>query len=374
MTETLSEHRGYLVDTRRTVRYEEAIARIIADGDIVVDLGCGFGILGIMCLRAGAAKVWGIDATDAIDIARESAVRAGFGDRYSCIREQTFRAELPEKVDVLICDHVGYFGVDYGIVQLMIDARRRFLKPGGRMIPERLRLFLAGVRSDNCRALVETWGGSGVPSDFAWLRSYAVNTKHRVDLLPTEVATEPMQAGVVELGEEAPETLGFKATLEIEKDGLLDGIGGWFDCDLGAGVSMTNSPLSRDAISRHQIFLGFDRPLEVLAGDRVEVSVRVGHRNSILAWTVRDPRTGRFQRYSNWASMPMSVTENLRPGDAARSLNGRALALSTVLAYVDGQMTGAEIEQVVLRDHPSLFPSPEETARFVRDVLADYCA
>lgn len=112
MSDTLSEHRGYLVDKRRIARYGDAIDRVILAGDTVVDLGCGFGILGLMCLKAGASKAWGIDATDAIDIARETAARAGFGEKYHCIQDQTYRAELPEKVDVLICDHVGYFGVD----------------------------------------------------------------------------------------------------------------------------------------------------------------------------------------------------------------------------------------------------------------------
>lgn len=374
MSDTLSEHRGYLVDTRRVARYGDAIDQVVAQGDTVVDLGCGFGILGMMCLKAGAAKAWGIDATDAIDIARETADRAGLGDRYHCIHDQTFRAELPEKVDVLICDHVGYFGVDYSIVHLMADARRRFLKPGGRMIPERLELYLAGVRSDGCRQMLDRWETDDVPGDYAWLRSYAVNTKHAVDLVPTDIATAPVVSGHVVLGDDAPETLVFKATLEIDEDGVLDGIGGWFVCELGGGVSMSNSPLARDAICRHQIFLGFDQPLAVTAGSKVDVSVRLSHRNGIIAWSVRDPATGRLQRYSNWAAMPMSAGERLKPHAAPRRLNDRGRALSVVLGYLDQSLTGQEIEQAILREHPALFPSADETARFVKDALADYTA
>ena len=40
-----------------------------------------------------------------------------------------------------------------------------------------------------------------------------------------------------------------------------------------------------------------------------------------------------------------------------------------VLGYCDGQRTAREIEQAVLRDHPNLFPSPEEISRFVAQVL-----
>ena len=324
----------------------------------------------MMCLKAGAGKAWGIDGTDAVDIAAESARRAGFGERYTCINEQTFRAELPEKVDVLICDHVGYFGIDYGILNLMADARRRLLKPGGRMIPERLRLYLAGVRSPSSRSLLDAWGTPDVPDEYRWLRSYAVSTKHPVEYSPTEIVTEPVLAGGVELGEDVAETLAFSASLIAEDSGVLDGIGGWFDCDLGGGITMTNSPLARDKIRRYQVFLGFDQPLAVSAGDTVEVSVRVGHQNSIMAWSVRDPATGKLQKYSNWASMPMSISERMKPSVSSRKLNERGHALRIVLGYIDEAMTGEEIEQAVLRDHPDLFPSPQEISRFVRDELA----
>ena len=41
----------------------------------------------------------------------------------------------------------------------------------------------------------------------------------------------------------------------------------------------------------------------------------------------------------------------------------------TVLGYCDGRRTAREIEQAVLRDHPELFPSPEEISRFVAQAL-----
>ncbi|MFM2370333.1 MAG: hypothetical protein RIS85_55 [Pseudomonadota bacterium] len=373
MSDTLSEHRGYLVDSRRVAKYSQAVSRIINPGDVVVDLGCGFGILGLLCLKAGAGKVWGIDGTNAIDVAGEAMGRAGLGDRYACIGDQTFRAELPEKADVIICDHVGYFGIDYGIIEVMHDARERFLKPGGRVIPERLRLYLAGVRSDACRSLVDLWDTADVPQEYNWLRSYAVNTKHAVNLRHDAIVTEPVEVGSVMLGEPAPGSLPFKATLVADEDGVIDGIGGWFDCDLGGGVAMTNSPLARDCITRSQMFLGFEKPLAVKAGDTIEVSVRVAHGNSIIAWSVRDPATGRMQRYTNWASMPMSVADRTKKSALTRELSGRGRATKILLGYVEQGMTGEQIEQAMISEHTGLFPSPQEISRFVKDELPRYC-
>ena len=370
MTGTLEEHHGYLSDARRIAQFEKAIARSVRPGDVVVDLGCGFGVLGFMCLEAGAARVYGIDSTDAIDIARETAARAGLADRYVCLRGRSFELDIPERVDVLICDHVGYFGIDYGIVAMLADARRRFLKPGGRIIPEAVTPMLAAVRSDVARDTLEIWSKPDIPANYAWLRDYAVNTKHALDYSSQAIASQPVQCAVVDFAAEVSATIASHATLEADLAGRIDGIGGWFDCTLAGDVTMTNSPLASDRIDRQQIFLGLETPFEVEAGDLIEVDVRVRHEDSIVAWSVLVPRTGQRERHSTWASMPLSEGERLRPNQNARTLNARGRAAQLVLAMVDGARTGAEIEAAILAEHPELFPDAEQMKRFIRAELA----
>ncbi|WP_169248250.1 methyltransferase domain-containing protein [Candidatus Competibacter phosphatis] len=131
----LDEHLGYVADRTRLERFQTAIARVIRPGDCVADLGCGSGILGLLCLQAGADRMYGIDSTIMIEVARETFSRVGWAERTTFIRGHSHRIELPERVDMVICDHVGYFGFDYGIVHTLQDARRRFLKPGGDVDP-----------------------------------------------------------------------------------------------------------------------------------------------------------------------------------------------------------------------------------------------
>src|SRR5687768_1417204 len=116
MSAALEEHVGYLSDPVRLKRFERAVAAVVGPGNTVADVGCGFGVLGLLCLKAGASQVWGIDRTDAIEIARETMRRAGLEERYSCVHGASRQVTLPERVDVVICDHVGYFGFDYGII------------------------------------------------------------------------------------------------------------------------------------------------------------------------------------------------------------------------------------------------------------------
>jgi Ribosomal protein L11 methylase len=181
MSSILDEHLGYVADSIRNEQFKAAVARVVKQGDSITDLGCGSGILGLLCLQAGASRVYAIDDSAMIGIARETFARAGHGDHASFISGKSSRIELPERVDVVICDHVGFFGFDYGIMAFLEDARKRFLKPGGTLIPAAIRLNLAAVGSQRCADLANGWRAENIPEAFHWLRNYAVNTKHAVD-------------------------------------------------------------------------------------------------------------------------------------------------------------------------------------------------
>ena len=165
----LDEHYDYHSTRNRNALFERAIAATVRPGDRVADLGCGTGVLGLMCLKAGAGFSYEIETGPILEAARETFMRAGFAERAAFIREKTNRVTLPEPVDLLICDHVGYFGIDYGIIAMLQDARRRFLAPGGRIMPRRLVLRLAPVSSRKTFRRVTRWRAPKIAPEFRWL-------------------------------------------------------------------------------------------------------------------------------------------------------------------------------------------------------------
>jgi type I protein arginine methyltransferase len=366
---TLGEHHDYISDRNRSEKFEQAIARAVRPGDSVVDVGCGFGILGLMCLKAGAAHVWGIDRTEAIEVARETIRRAGFADRYTCLHESSFRAELPQQVDMVICDHVGHFGFDYGIVEVLADARRRFLKPGGKVLPARIVLQVAAVRSAACRAKAEAWSAEPIPEEYRWLREYGVNIRHSYDFTADEIASAASELGTIDLREDCPDSFSFCASLTIDRAGELDGLAGWFACEIAEDVWMTNSPLAEDKLQRAQVFLPFGDPLSVGAGDTVEVTISARHENALITWSARVARTGQTVRQSTWKSTILHPADKVPDAERIPRLSELGAARKTVLAQIDGRATLAQIEQAVLEAHPTLFPSTGEIERFVRTEL-----
>jgi hypothetical protein len=266
----LEEHLGYVADAARLALYRAAIGKAVAPRDSGADLGHGSGVLSLLCLQAGAGHVYAVDDSAMIDIARESMMRAGQCGHAAFIRGKSWQIELPERVDVAICDHVGYFGVDYDVVELLEDARRRFLKPGGALNPFRIRLPVAAVGSQKCSDIANGWQAEGVPAGFHWLRSYSINTKHAVNLERDDVLSRPVVLGDIDLYSDNPACFYWKAELHIERDGVVNGLAGWFECELATNVWMTNSPLVEKPIQRPQAFLPIGDIVQVKAGDIVK--------------------------------------------------------------------------------------------------------
>ncbi len=367
----LQEHLGYLADAPRLDKFRRAIAAVLRPGDVVADLGCGSGILGLLALQSGAAHVYAIDDSAMLHVARETFERAGLAQRATFIQGRSQQVLLPARVDVVLCDHVGYFGFDYGIVELLADARQRFLKPGGTILPARIALQLAAVESAAALRFTEGWRDAGVPPEFHWLRAHAVNAKHDIGLRPQDLLSSPVSPGTLELAAEVPPYLSWQGELRIERDGLVHGLAGWFDCELAAGVAMSNSPLAPDRIDRSQAFLPIDEPVPVARGDLLKATLMLRPADVVIGWSVQSPDGGRRQSHSTWQGMPLAPEDLQRAHPARVPLPGsEARARSIVLGYCDGRRTASEVRDAVAREHPGLLPSAAELERFVAQVLA----
>lgn len=132
-------------DQVRMRAYRSAIERVVR-GKTVIDIGTGADLaLARLCLEAGAKRVY------ALEMLEDAYVRAsrlvddlGLSDRLVLIRGEARDIELPEKVDVCVSELIGTIGSSEGAIRILNDARR-FLRPGGEMIPHKCITRVAAV-------------------------------------------------------------------------------------------------------------------------------------------------------------------------------------------------------------------------------------
>ncbi|KAK9823570.1 hypothetical protein WJX72_003898 [[Myrmecia] bisecta] len=147
-------HREMLSDKVRTDAYRDAIERNpgLVKGRTVLDVGCGTGILSMFAARAGAAAVIGVDGSSKIaGIARLNCSANGLAaEQGGPISIVTGRIEqldgLPvDQVDVIVSEWMGYGLLFESMLDSVLYARDRWLKPGGAILPDTATIYLAAA-------------------------------------------------------------------------------------------------------------------------------------------------------------------------------------------------------------------------------------
>lgn len=134
-----SIHEEMLKDHVRTETYMHAILQNpdLFEDKIVLDVGCGTGILSIFAARAGAKHVYGIDAAEIASSVPSTQARLivaenRLQDRVTIIHGKVEEVQLPvDKVDIIVSEWMGYFLLYEGMLDTVLCARDKWLAPGG---------------------------------------------------------------------------------------------------------------------------------------------------------------------------------------------------------------------------------------------------
>lgn len=147
----LQHQQNMLQDYIRTGTYYAAITENEVDfkDKVVMDVGCGSGILSLFAAKAGAKLVYAVEASNmahfAEILARENA---DIGSRIRVLHGKVEDLSIPEKVDVLVSEPMGTLLVNERMLETYIYARDRYLIPGGSMFPTVGTIHIAAFSDD----------------------------------------------------------------------------------------------------------------------------------------------------------------------------------------------------------------------------------
>jgi len=275
----LDVHQTLLKDEVRVRAFEEAIRETVRRGDRVLDVGTGTGILAFLAAKAGASEVVGVDSASIISVAKKAAERTGLKN-VSFIRAD-LRDLSPQKVDVVICELLGMHVTDEGITYKMSNARRH-LREGGRMMPDRIDIWVAPVESHE--AGIGYWGTiygvdySGVDRAPKEIRNY--------DLSAARFLAEPERIASIDLMTSEEPKICFRGSFDIRSDGEFHGLAMWFDARLSRNVTLSTDP-RKPMTHWKQVFLPSERRIPVKSGEKLSAEVKAVLRNTKWRWDYR---------------------------------------------------------------------------------------
>ena len=294
----LRGHAPMLHDTVRCKAFRQALVETVTPDSVVLDIGAGTGILSMFAAQAGAKKVYAVERTVMAELAREIIETNGYGDRIEVIQSDVQDVELPEKVDVIVSEWLGGYAVDENLLPVVIQARDRWMKPGGIMVPGRVSSVLAPAYDVLLQQDLDFWRSYPFGFDFAPAER-AVGQDYRCgcnQVRPVHLLSAGQEMWVLDghTYSHAGSLTRFTTHLEFvaERDGQMNALAAWFRADLSGHVVLDVGPAEPDTHWGRTVF-PIGATLAITKGTRIFVDfalvpLEIGMATAIWDVTVGD--------------------------------------------------------------------------------------
>lgn len=289
-----------LGDRRRNEVFAEALRQVIVPGETTVaDLGSGTGYLSFVASRLGAKKCWLYETSELLELSRAIAKQNGIKN-CTFVRAHSTAVDAPSRVDVVVSETLGNLAFEENALETLQDAPR-FLKPGGTLIPQKLRQFAAPVTSPRHFEALDVWpritSDLGAQLDFSAAREVSlhnvyVRTIESSDLLDGGRGDARRNWDDVDFRKKTSSVRRAALEWKLSAPVRLFGFAIWWECELIEGASDLMLSTAPDAPRTHweQIWLppaGSTGPIEARAGETLRLELECDSRPAVkinLKW------------------------------------------------------------------------------------------
>lgn len=265
------DYSAMAADRVRVEAYRRALAGAVTPGCTVIDLGAGTGLLGFLAAQLGAGRIIFIEpAPIAEHIAAVAAIN-GLANRVAVHQKPSTEVELEERADVIVSDLRGALPLACGHIEILIDARARFLRRGGRLVPRADRLIADLVVSEEpFRRQIGVWDTCSPGWDQTVFRALAAKTPSRVKLAPTDLLGRPQPLHAIDYLTVQVSHFSAEPGWSLDRPVTAYGVALWFETDLAEGAGFSSGPDGGAGIYG-QIYLPWAAPVTFDPGDYLSV-------------------------------------------------------------------------------------------------------
>ncbi len=366
-----------IADRIRMDSFVQAMRGAIRPGAVVMDIGTGPGIMAVYACQLGASRVYAIEASAVIQVAREIAAANHCADKIVFFEDLSTKVEIPDRADVIVSDMRGVLPLYEQHIPSIADARRRFLAPGGTLIARKDRIWAAVVEAPEAYGkIVDPWDRNAPGQNLARARLRVLNEFRKVRVTPQQLLSAPKLWTTLDYRTiENPDVQG---TLQFtaERNGTGHGILVWFDMELADDVGFSNGPSSPETIYS-SAFFAWVEPVLLSAGQNVsvELDAKLLENDYFWRWTTqiesaeKAGETVAHFKQSLMQGAVMSLTKLHKSASTyVPKLSPDGIIRRRVLELMDGKTSLEEIARPLASEFPERFASWHQALSFAAEV------
>lgn len=268
-------HRTLIADAARNDAFHRALKALIRPGETVVaDIGAGTGLLGLMAARLGARDVFLYEVGEIAAVAEHTIERSGFKNCH-LMPCHSMEMQDPPKVDLIVSETLGNYALEEDIIATLNDARKRFLKKGGAILPRALSQFVQPVTGSRLHQELTVWteAGKRFGLDLSDAERMSLNNVYVRQLVANELLADgARQWDRIDLTAHNSGKRCGDVTWQLDEDVTVYGFAVWWDAELTDDVSISTGPFAAPT-HWEQLYFPVETPLEIDKGGHLKFAI-----------------------------------------------------------------------------------------------------
>jgi hypothetical protein len=263
-------HRTLIADRVRNQAFEAALSAVIKKGETTVaDIGTGTGLLALMAAKLGAREVFLYETAEVAGVAAK-VLKANRARNCHLIPCHSTEMVDPPKVDLVVSETLGNFAFEEHMIETLADAKKRFLKPRGIIIPRGLEQFVAPVVSDRIHKEFTAWDETGF--DLSIARTMSLNNIYVRTLRANELL-EAKAWDSIDFGSDARSTRKGDVSWTMKNGATVYGFALWWTAELTPGITLSTAP-EAPRTPWAQLYFPLLEPIAAKGGDKIGVTLK----------------------------------------------------------------------------------------------------
>ena len=378
---SLSAYGSMIADRVRVAAYEEALRKTVRKGAVVVEIGTGPGIFAVLACQLGAGRVFAIEPSEIIQVAREVAAANGCPGKIEFFEGVSNRVTLPRRADVIVSDLRGVLPLFQRHIPDIVDARRRFLAPGGALIPRKDTVWAAIAEAPKPYGeVVDPWDKNVLGQNLGPARLLALNDVQKVRTTPDQLLTGHKLWTTLDYANVENHNVRGNLKWTVERAGIGHGIVVWFDAELAEGVGFSNAPGTSETVYG-SLFFPWAQPVPLTKGQTVCVSIWASlvENDYVWRWSTRiEPLDGssasriQFEQSQLDGAVLSASKLHKTAADYVPVLSEEGCLRRRTIELMDGKASLEEIALQLAKEFPSRFRSWRQALSYAGAVSQEY--